>query len=384
MMETSCSKLDRFPNCFWLACTFLFLNCTDPVTPEFEFQEGLVFIEAFASTNPGSSFVTINESAIEFGVYVVNFVKNAEVLFENIDTGQLISLNEVEGAYQAPYNFVVAPGQRWKLIVRLANGKKYESIPELVLDPVPITNLVADYDPELVFDVGENLFVPGHAAKISFDDPPESKNYYYWSYRTYENLVLCEKCVDGIFRNGECVDIGNLAAGFPYFDYTCDIDCWRIRFPSSIAIFSDEFSNGKSTNGLKIGDLLLHNKEDMVLEVQQVSLTPAAYEYYKVLKDIIDDSSGLNAPPPAALVGNLFDSDDPDNFVFGRFTIIAASTASVFVDRTLIAEEPLEIREPINHEPSVGCPFPPPCTSFAPCSETRFRTAVRPPGWIEN
>ncbi len=383
-MVIRCPKLVRPLNSFLLACIVLLTNCTDPVAPEFDFQEGLIFIEGFASTTPGSSFVTINESAIEFGVYVVNFVQNAEVLFENVDTGEFILLNEVEGAYQAPHDFVVYPDQRWKLIVRLNNGKKYESVPELVLDAVPISNLEVDYDPELVFDVGRNTFVPGHAAKISFIDPSETENYYYWSYRTYENLVLCEKCIGGIFRDGECMDIGNLATGFPYFDYTCDTDCWRIRFPSSIAIFSDEFSNGKLTNNLKIGDLLLYNKEDMVLEVQQISLTPSAYDYYKVLKDIIDNNNGLNAPPPAALVGNLFNPDDSDDFVFGRFTAVAASTASVFIDRTLIAEEPLETRDPINHEPVIGCPFPPPCTSFAPCSETRFRTAISPPGWVEN
>ena len=359
-------------------------SCTDPVTPEFDFQEGLIFIEGFASTTPGNSFVAINESAVEFGVYVVKFVENAEVRFENVNTGETLLLTEIEGSYQAPQDFAVATGEEWKLVVFMPNGKRYESTPELVLNPVPITGLDVEYDPEVTFDVGRNRFIPGHATKVSFADPPDDTNYYYWTYRTYENLEICEKCVGGIWRNEECQAANTQVVGATYFLYPCQTDCWRIRFPQSIAIFSDEFSNGKTTANLDIGNLLLYNKEDMVVEVQQISLTPSAYEYYKILKDIIDNSSGLNAPPPAPLVGNLFNPDDSEDFVFGRFTSAASSSASLFIDRTFIAEQPLEDIDPLRLEPTLNSPFSPPATTSAPCTETRFRTAVIPPGWVEN
>ena len=55
----------------------------------------------------------------------------------------------------------------------------------------------------------------------------------------------------------------------------------------------------------------------MVVVAQQWNLTPEAHEYYKVLKDILDNNSGLNAPPPAALIGNLFNPEDTEDFIFG-------------------------------------------------------------------
>ena len=121
----------------------------------------------------------------------------------------------------------------------------------------------------------------------------------------------------------------------------------------------------------------------MVLEIEQFSLTPAAYQYYKVLKDIVDNSSGLNAPPPAALIGNLFDPNDSQNFVFGRFTVAATSTASVFIDRSEISEDPIEAVIPSIQE-TFGSPVPPPVTTTVPCTETKFRTAIRPEKWISN
>jgi hypothetical protein len=251
------------------------------------------------------------------------------------------------------------------------------------LQPVPITNLEVTYDPELAFrEIYGGQFVPGHEVSISFNDPADRENYYYWSYRTYENLDFCEKCYEAVFRGGGCQGLPLSTRSEPYYDYACQSDCWRIRFPESISIFDDSFSNGKSISKLAVGELLLFTREDMVVEVQQFSLTPAAYDYYKVLKDIVDNNSGLNAPPPAALVGNLFNPDNKEDFVFGRFTAAATSVESIFIDRTFIAEQPLETRDPINLEPTLNSPLPPPPTTTAPCSETRFRTAIRPDKWI--
>lgn len=368
-------------------CCFVafFTSCIDPVSPEFEFKEGLVFVESFASTVPKASFATINRSTIEFGVYVVKFVEGAIVSFENVSTGEIVPLVEIRTSYLPPEDFVVQPGEQWKLNIQLPNGEKIESSPEIVLDPVPITNIEVRYDPELVFS--DNLggkFVAGHQVSIDFEDPGAIENYYYWSYRTYENLDFCEKCNNGIWRDNACTpaNIDNFRAR--YFDYACDVDCWRIRFPESITIFDDRFSNGKAINKLPVGDLLLYTKQNMVVEVQQFSLTPAAYDYFKVLKDVVDNNSGLNAPPPAALVGNLSNPDDSEDFVFGRFTAAATSTASIFINRLLIEETPIESSDPVIFEPQIASPYPPPVTVQAPCSENRDRTAVRPLEWVDN
>jgi hypothetical protein len=360
------------------------VGCVDPVTPEFQIEEGLVFIEGFASTSPRASFVTISESAIEFGVKVVNFIGGASVSFENVDSGRTVLLTEVRDTYLAPPDFVVVPGETWKLSIVLANGNRYESTPETILAPVPINEISVRYDTELEFrEIYGGKFVPGHAVSISFDDPPADTNNYYWSYRSFENLDYCEKCYEGVFRNGECIPADIPGPGLRYFDYICETDCWRIRFPESVSVFNDQFSNGNTVSNLEVGNLLLYTKENMVVEVQQFSLSPAAYDYYKVLKDIVDNSGGLNAPPPAALIGNLSNPENSDEFVLGRFTAASSSVASIYIERESIQEPPLETREPIVLEPLVGSPYPPPATNTAPCSETRFRTANEPNGWID-
>jgi hypothetical protein len=359
----------------------VFHGCVDPIPPEFQFKEGLVFIDGFASSLPGSSFVTINETAVEFGVRVVKFIEGATVSFENDQTGEEILLTEAGESYIVDADFAIEVGETWKLKVSLANGKRYESDPEVVLSPVPLDDLRIAYDPELVFrEVNGGRFVPGHQVSVTFNDPEEEENFYYWTYRTFENLDYCAKCFEGLYRDGDCISF-NLGRPGRYFDYICDTPCWRIRFPEGIAIFDDQFSNGNQILNLPIGNVLLYTKENMVVEVQQFSLTPAAHAYYKVLKDIVDNSAGLNAPPPAALIGNLFNPSDGEEVVLGRFTAAASASASIFVERKAISEPPLENRDAIVLEPLVGSPYPPPATNFAPCQETKTRTAIAPLGW---
>ncbi|TMM58302.1 DUF4249 domain-containing protein [Maribacter algarum] len=373
-------RYQKFIVVFFASC--MLSSCIDPVEPEFEFKEGLVFVESIASTVTKASFVTINRSTLEFGVYVVNFVEGASVNFENVGTGEVVNLVETRNSYLPPDDFFVRPGEEWKLNIQLPDGKRIESLPESVLDVVPIDNIEVRYDPELAFrEILGGKFVPGHQVSIDFSDPADTENYYYWTYKSFENLDYCEQCVEAIWRNGECTPVEIARFRSRYFDYACDVDCWRIRFPESITIFDDRFSNGKSVTQFPVGDLLLFNKENIVIEVQQFSITPAAYQYYKVLQDIVDNSSGLNAPPPAALIGNLSNPDDDEDFVFGRFTAAATSTASAFINRTFIEESPLEFRDPIILEPQIASPYPPPATVIAPCSENRERTAVRPEKW---
>lgn len=373
----------RFKICILLP--FLLLcACIDPVEPQFEYKEGLVFIEGFATTVPGNSFVSISQSVKEFGINRTVKVSGATVNFRNTVTGQTVALSEAAGDYIAPQDFAVTVGSTWELWVVLPNGDEYWSTPETVLQPVGIQNISTSYESQLRFIESDGgKFAPGHRVSVSFNDPVNEENYYYWTFRTYERLRVCERCINGYFRGDGCLSFPPGTGRVPYFDYACDVDCWRIRFPESIAIFEDKFSNGQAVTNLAVGEMLLYTKENLVLEIEQFSLTPAAYQYYKVLKDIVDNSSGLNAPPPAALIGNLFDPNDDQHFVFGRFTVAASSAASVFIDRSMISENPLEpvMASIVETFDNSG---PPPIATAAPCNETKFRTAIRPEKWITN
>ena len=356
-------------------------NCTDPVEPKFEFKEGLVFVEGFASTSLGGSFVVISKSISDFGVNKSAFEKDASVYFENTDTGQTIQLVEQDGAYLPPYEFKAGVGDRWELHITLVDGTQIQSSPELVLEPVGISEINTTYDAELRFNESTEKFEPGHSISVTFDDPANQENFYYWTFRSFENLKVCLTCYDEILRNGEC---GKTPIPTPpYFNYLCATGCWRVRFPEQVSIYDDMFSNGKTTTDLPVVNLPLYTKENVVVELQQFSLTPAAYEYYQILKDIVDNNSGFNAPPPAALFGNMINVNDSEDIVLGRFTAAASVTGFVYIDRNDIMERAVERVDLLVLEPFFPTPYPSPATNYTSCDESRFRTAIMPNGWVE-
>jgi len=364
-----------------ITCSLLLITCIDPIQPEYKFFDGLIIIEGQASSTMGTSFITINQTTSEFGIYRNIFQEGATVLFRNLDTGEMVVLEEQPDIYVPPDDFAVSAGESWELDITLTDGRKYRSLPEKVIEPVPISNIEATYQNELLFRDASGEFVPGHLITVDLEDPEEDKNYYFWRYSSFERLVLCQVCQNGTFRDGICETNPPGVFRPPYFTYFCETDCWRIRYNETIEIFDDEFTNGTSLTQLPAAKVLLYTKENILVSVEQLSLSFDAYQYYKRLKDVVDNNGNFDAPPPAALVGNISNLSDDNEVVLGRFTATSVSTASIFVDRSTIEEDEIDPRPDIIIESSP--PFDPNVTT-APCVEGRFSTGTVPEGWIDN
>lgn len=368
-----------------------FIGCVDPIKPEINFIEGLVFIDAIISTEQEASFVTIKESAEEFGANKNIFVEGASVLFINSTNYAEIILTQENEIYLPPVDFTVKAGEVWELLITLPDGRKYKSLPEIVLNPIEITSIKTTYNPELIYRDESGEYIPGHDISVNFDDPPNDENYYLWSFRSFEKIKLCKTCRDGIFRNGICVDDPPGLNGIrSHYDYFCSSNCWLIRHSEEIRIFSDEFSNGLSLSNISVANILLYTKENILVEIQQFSISLSAYKYYKVLKDIVADNGSLNAPPPAAFVGNIYNIDDDEEYVLGRFTTASTTTRSIFINRESITERPIEVAIRLDLEVCEEVCSLIECTTeacsevtIAPCVESRYRTGIEPEGWIE-
>ncbi len=365
------------------------LSCIDPVAPEFQFVDDLTIIEGQASSTVGSSFINIQRTSNEFGIYRNIFQEGAIVTFDNLDSGESVTLREQTDNYVAPDDFVVNTGETWELNVTLTDGSTYKSFPETVIAPVPISELAVTYDKELSFREDSGKFVPGHSIAVSFDEPAGIKNYYFWRFRSYEKLILCQICDDAIFRNGECQGTGDtpLPPGViprvAYYTYGCETSCWTIRYNESIEILNDDFTDGTFVSNYPAAKIPLYTNENIVVSLEQLSLSFDAYQYYRRLQDIIDNNGNFDAPPPAAVIGNVFNTIDDKEFVLGRFTATSNTVNSIFIERKDIMEDEIDPPPQFSFETSPPIPALE-VVSSAPCLESRFRTGIEPEGWIGN
>lgn len=381
----------------WIFCSALLAGCTEPVVPEFDFKKGLVAVEGLVSTSLGGSFVRlyrINEFNIGLNNYENVFISGAEVFFLNSDTGNKVRLQEDVNVeiYVPPSDFTGKHNETWELEINLADGRTYRSFPETIGESVPIDAIYARYDAELTYNAELDDFAPGHAIEVDFQDPTNTENYYYWNYRAFEIRDVCVVChIFRIYRNDTCVlirpqlppEVENV---HPYQTYYCENDCWQIRYNQDINIYKDKFSDGARIDRLPIGIVPLNTKRDILVEVQQFSFSPAAYQYYEALKDIVDDNGGFNSPPSAAMIGNMFNPNDSGEYVLGRFTAAFAETARIFLERDHLAEDQIEWE---HHAPEGTWTEPmipeEEYVFYGPCpEESRHNTSVRPEGWPTN
>lgn len=351
------------------------VSCVDQVDAEYAYQDNIIFIDAYALTQEGTSSVSISRSNWDERNYSIKLVEGADVKLENINTGLTVDfIADSSGVYLGPSDFVVEAGEVWVLYIELADGRKFESQPETVKSPIPIDDIKAEYSREVVFNQTRNSFVPGHLISIDWQDPAGEENYYLWKYRTFEPLFVCKTCFNGRFRNGECEDLPN-RFGPPYYNYLCEPVCWQIKYEEEPIIFEDRLFDGTSIENKEIVILPFFRRPDILIEVQQLSLDKTTYDYFKILNDQVSSSGGLNAPPAAPLLGNLFNPDDPSEIVLGNFTAAGVSSKSIFIDRSMLLENPFRPDDNIIIETCIPCP-----QSF-PCIESFTRTSIEPTGW---
>lgn len=290
--------------------------------------------------------------------------------------------------YYVPNDFKVNKEETWELNIILPNGKEYKSSPETLIDEVSISEIESQYDLELFYDEPEKRFAPGHRILISFQEPADQENFYYYEYKSYETEAYCVICITGVLRNGECISTAGIRWAKPYFTYYCDSPCWKIRVNEKIKIFDDEFANGKFIENLEVAEVPLSSKKDILVELQQYSISYDAYKYYKSIKDLIENNGGLNAPLPSVLIGNLYNINDKDEIVLGRFTVASGSSKSIYIPRGKLLGN--EIRGPkLPQVEKFGDRVPQPLSIFdypifAPCEEGAYRTAIKPLNWPKN
>src|SRR5690606_14931220 len=133
---------------FLLSFSLSLFTCTNPVSPEYQFIDGLLYIEGFVGTTEGSSFVKITKSEVAPNYRNV-VIHNAYVNFVNADTGARFFLSQLNGGNDyLPYSsFKGEVGERWYLEVILPDDPNvYKSEIETIRPSVAVNELSFRYD----------------------------------------------------------------------------------------------------------------------------------------------------------------------------------------------------------------------------------------------
>lgn len=234
-------------------------------------------------------------------------------------------------------------GRSYKLSFNLEDGQRYESAMEKIMPNVGIDSLYFDY---LVKKVTNHnnvaLDEPGFDVNIVSNVLGDNKQYRWrWTgvYYVKTNPELRTKknpdgsvVPDPIPCSGYVYEGGFLVQVAP-----CECcECWLTEYSQNSLVsegkfVSDRFQDVFATH-IKVDKRRFIEK--YYIEVEQLSLTQDALNFWKLIATQQQGTGTIFAPPPATIRGNIQALDNEDELVLGYFGASSIKTKSIFIYRS--------------------------------------------------
>ncbi|GAB3899694.1 hypothetical protein GCM10028803_21260 [Larkinella knui] len=193
-------------------------------------------------------------------------------------------------------SFVGQPGRTYTLTIRLSNGKTYASAPEKMPAVPGIDSVYARFTPT------ESVALPyQYYFYLDATDPKSQPNQYRWTAYAYTarrstGIPCCLGCP------GICYD-----------------RCWVQYTSQDINILSDNGIDGNRLRQQLVMRTPIYTPGPTLVEVQQYSMTPAAYQFWKLFKEQQSRTGTIFDPLPASVTGNITNASDASEQALGFF-----------------------------------------------------------------
>jgi hypothetical protein len=243
-------------------------------------------VEGVITDRPGPYVISLTKTRDYSLIHsdTVLYEKGAQVVIKD-DAGNTALLKETKpGYYQTDSNDIRGIiGRIYTLSIVTKDGKTYVSKPELLKAVPEIDSIFYEVDESNTDEEGN----PADYIYVSFQDPPGERNYYQWHH----------------FLDG--------------------------KFYSNLDFISDKFFNGKYVTGFRISNGNIPSS--FLFKTQQRSLSKEAFEFWTLVKGVTEDTGGPYDPPPAPVIGNVSNVNDPKDYALGFFGASAVTEATIVV-----------------------------------------------------
>ncbi|WP_461087808.1 DUF4249 domain-containing protein [Spirosoma gilvum] len=347
--------LSLFRSFFWL---IFVASCVTEFQPDAVSIPVSLVVEGQITDQPGPYMVKLTRTA-DYSYKSLNLLETGATVTISDNQGNQEVLKEQAsgGIYMTSATGIKGvAGRSYKLTIQTKAGKKYESDPEVLVAAPPIQKVYYEYTVE----PGSSSLAKRQGWNVYLDtkDPEASGNFYRWDWANYEFTAVCFK---------REVPNTNTLTGLG-----CCSNCWDInRCYNCINVTSDANINGQSISRQFIMRVPYKSKSKYYLEIQQQSLSKGAYDFWKSVRGLVNNTGGLFDAAPASAPGNLRCVSDPAATVYGYFGATGLSEQYINVDRS-------NGQGPPDADPPVNIPIPSNCVV---CQNSLYRTPNQPRWW---
>ncbi|AKD02211.1 hypothetical protein PKOR_02520 [Pontibacter korlensis] len=312
-----------------MAVLLLISSCIDPLDLNIGASAEQLVVDGVITNEPGPYTVLLSRSKPydSFADSWSAAEPGATVVISDNQGNQETFTETAPGVYQTSAGGMQGQvGHTYTLSIQTRDGKQYTSSPETLL-PVPqIDSLYFAVRPQQVLneeDVEETIYMVDVLADAQ--DPAQEKNYYLWQWQ-------------GTFRvSTQPWDYSEKVRGIrvPMPKDCCEV-CWVTNSTNRVNVQDDRLINGGKINRHVVTQIPVTEQAfgtKYHIEVRQTSISEAAYDYWRILKAQIENGGSIQDPPPATIVGNITNVNNPDERVLGFFGASAVVKGSLFINR---------------------------------------------------
>jgi hypothetical protein len=304
--------------CFLSLMLLLLASCVKPYEPavitgvnNFLVVDGIINMGANAVTT-----VALSRTRSLGDTVIFHPELHSQVAIE-AENGTRYFLQEGDSGLYKSVPLNVNASDRYRLNITTADGRNYLSDYVAVKATPPLDSVTWRQTGDTV------------SILISTHDPQNSTRYYRWTYEEdWENDAFYDSNLE--FRNGKIVFRDSSAQIFR---------CWKHDASTNILLHS----TAQLSQDLVVQETLLQlpaaspkiEKWYSVL-ARQFALTEEAYNYWQVLQKNTEQLGGLFGVQPSLLIGNIHNSENPDEPVIGFMSAATEQTSRILIRRSSI------------------------------------------------
>jgi hypothetical protein len=269
---------------FYITLALLIISCEDVIDLDLPPSESLPVIEGRITDQPGLKRVWLSRSIAYDSQDSFPRISGADIkLFEN---GVLVESMTENDTASGEYLFYHQATVGWSYHIEITtdDGDLWVSNPEEMRRIPEIDTIYQRYETNNPF------LEDGYYVYFGLTDPPGLGDSYQWK----------------IAFNGEF-----------------------LTGPFSLQLSDDRFVDGNSITEILINFEPLNPGDSA--RVEQYTLTPENYAYWNLVATQTQQVGSIFDPPPAPVIGNMRDANDPGKTVLGYFIVSGMRTADYVI-----------------------------------------------------
>jgi hypothetical protein len=293
------------------------------INVEVGFESALV-VDALISDEKEEQRIIISESTslIDYSLHAVH---NCQVVVSDKDGNEFTFTENADEAYYfgiIPFEFLV-PGNAFKICIKTANGKLYESEFETMTACPEVDSVYYEF---MLDGKARNSSKKSVGLQFYVDVKAQEGDSQYYRWKLEETYEYHATWPIELYWEGKLVYV-------PGKDYSL-FTCYKTEeIKELFAATTKNVANG----ALKYPLMFVDNSTQKLywrysLLLKQYSLTKEAYDYWRLLMINSQESGGLNDKQPATVVGNIKCVSNPSEYVLGYFNVSSVTSKRIFTN----------------------------------------------------